>query len=513
MNEAALIYGKSALDRIVSIEVSDAEATIFRELEDGTLDKKVVSNQFWLLASQDPGGWIRLAGNLHYKWGRQFEKRSEFFSARKYYVRSGYDTYAIYDPKESFMVKDGYTYFKKMKVEDVSVLSFDIEATSLSPSDPGAMVLIISNTFRKNGKISRRMFTYDQYPSFHDMIEDWVTWVREVDPSVICGHNIESYDLSYLAILMDQHGYTLNLGRDGSPARFDSYESRFRKDQTQDLHYHKCRIYGREIVDTMFLAIKHDIVAKRYESYALKKIVEFEGWEVPGRIHYDASQIRFQYKIPEEWEKIKAYAMFDADDSLTLYDKMVPSQFYIAQSVPKSFQSVVESASGSQINALLVRSYLQDAHSIPKATDYQEFEGAISFGKPGIYTNCLSFDVASLYPSVMLEYEVYDKQKDPKGHFISMLSYFTQTRLTYKKLAKETGEKYYDDLQNSFKILANSFYGFMGAAGLNFNSPDRAAFVTEKGREVLSKAIEWASGRPATEFIFDRNNDHEEVSE
>jgi len=63
---------------------------------------------------------------------------------------------------------------------------------------------------------------------------------------------------------------------------------------------------------------------------------------------------------------------------------MSPAIFYFTQLIPKSFQSVVESASGAQLNSLMVRSYMQQGHSIPKATEGADFEGAISFGIPGI---------------------------------------------------------------------------------------------------------------------------------
>jgi len=101
----------------------------------------------------------------------------------------------------------------------------------------------------------------------------------------------------------------------------------------------------------------------------------------------------------------------------------------------------------------------------------------------------------------MLEYNVCEPAKDPKRYFTQSLAYFTHTRLEYKKLAKETGNAYYDDLQNAFKILVNSYYGFMGSTGLLFNAPDKAAFVTEKGREILSTAIEWATSQPASTFL------------
>jgi DNA polymerase, archaea type len=488
-----LIYGKDETKRIVSIETMESAAAleVFVEDENNNVGSHLVSNRYWILSNQNiDGSFTRLNGNLHYKYGKQFVTRSEFISFKKQHQRS--DLYSIYDPKESAMVKDGITYFKGMKPHDVSILSFDIETTTLDPTAPGASVLLISNTLRKGNKVERKLFAYTDHDSDVDMVNAWCDWVKEKNPSIICGHNIYSFDLKYLYEYMDKMGYDLRLGRNDTNIRFEEYESKFRVDGTRDLHYHKVRCYGRELVDTMFLAYKYDI-GRKYESYGLKKIIAQEGLEAKDRIFYDASQIRFKYKDPAEWELIKQYCLHDADDALKLFDLMSPPFFYMTQSVPKSFQSMIESASGSQINSVMVRSYLQEKHSIPKPSPTAEYEGAISFGNPGVYRNVFKVDVASLYPSIMIEYKVHSSQKDPNKNFLNLVQTFTERRLYHKSLAKK--DKYHDDMQAAFKIFINSCYGFLGSTGLNFNMPEGAAFVTKTGRDILSKSIEWAESK------------------
>jgi DNA polymerase I len=491
VNYDPLIYGKNDLERIVSIEVKDDTIEVFCESPEGLVYTEQLPNTFWILAEDKlDKDFERLEGDLAFKWGKLYNSRSRFMADRYNYKSHG--VYSIYNHKEAAMLKDGLTYFKGMKHNEVSCLSFDIESTSLEKDD-SAHVLLISNTFRRNGQTGRKLFSYENYADEGEMLKAWADWVRdEIDPSIMLGHNIFSYDLPYMAYVADRHGVELNLGRDGSCLTFDTYESKFRKDANQFYHYFKSHVYGRELVDTMFLAIKYDAVLRKYESYGLKQIIKQEGLEIDNRPFYDASKIRFNYKDPVEWEKIKAYAEQDGDDALALYDLMAPPFFYITQSVPKPYQLVLESASGSQINSVMVRSYLQEGHSIPKASEAIPYEGAISFGNPGIYENVYKIDVASLYPSIMIECQVYDAEKDPKGYFLSLVKTFTERRLEHKKLAK--GDKYYDDLQNAEKIFINSCYGFLGTNGLNFNQPDGAAFVTETGRKILQTAIDWATG-------------------
>lgn len=492
-----LIFGRNDIEGIVSLEVKDGIAQLFIENENG-IKVKEIKNRYWILAPRtyrELSGWFKLKGNLHYQYGMQFNTRNEFLEAKS--LLRGRDIYSIYDDKESLMVKDGVTYFKNLKLTDVSVLSFDIETTTLDLNDK-AKVLLISNTFKKGDRIEKKLFAYDDYETPGHMFVEWCNWVRSVDPSVITGHNIFAFDLMYIKHCADQLDVPLKLGRDGTEARWNDYISKKRKDQTQDLHYYRCFIYGREIIDTMFLAINYDIATKKYESYGLKSIIKTEGLEKEDRTFYDASKIRFNYENPIEWDKIKTYCKDDSDDALALYFLMAPSSFLSCQMIPKSFQSVGYSATGSQINSMMVRSYLQDGHSIPQATLVSPFEGAISLGYSGVYSNCWKVDVSGLYPSIMIQYEVHDKVKDPNGNFTKIIYTLTEERLKNKKIAKETGNTYYKDLEQSQKILANSCYGFMGTQGLNFNFPEGAEFITRTGREILNKAIDWSKEKSFT---------------
>jgi DNA polymerase elongation subunit (family B) len=52
-------------------------------------------------------------------------------------------------------------------------------------------------------------------------------------------------------------------------------------------------------------------------------------------------------------------------------------------------------------------------------------------------------------------------------------------------------------LQNTFKILLNSFYGYLGFAQGHFGDFDAAARVTQIGRDVLKKMIDWLNARGA----------------
>lgn len=496
--QSKLIFGKDPTPHVVAAEVVDQDLVLYKENLDGSIIKQVRPNYYWLVTNKNHSEVFQpLKGNLHYKWIKTFRDLDKYRKARE--TGYQYDTFIIYDPIEAALVYTGITFFKESKIHDVSVLSFDIESDGLVKHDK-SIIYLISNTFRRKGKITRKLFTIKDYSTEAEMYTAWCDWVREMDPSVILGHNIYGYDFPYLAHCAAKAGVKLNLGRNGSELRFHDREAKFRKDSSQFYKYFQAKIFGRQVIDTFFLSLKYDF-GRKYESYNLKQIIKQEGLEVKERQFYDASKIKDNYEIPDEWEKIKNYCIFDSDDSLALYDLMAPSFFYLTQSVPKSFEAINNSATGSQINSFLLRSYLQNGHSIPKKSPIAEYEGAISFGVPGLYKNVFKIDVKSEYPSIIRQYKVYDKKKDPDAHFLQMVNYFTIDRLKNKQKAKETKDRYYSDLEQSSKIFINSSYGMLGAQGLNFNSPKLAAFVTEKGRETVSNAIKWASGQDLTYWL------------
>lgn len=488
----SLIFGRDQTQGVVNITLKDDRVHLYKESKDG-VTCEVIDYAPWVLSPRKLKPYSeRLKGEQFYKYITT-TTTEKFLAAQDSWNR---DMWLPRQTEECFTLCEGVTYFKGLKVEDVSILSFDIETNGLKMNE-NSLVYLISNTFRKNGKVVKKLFSVEDYSNDGHMIKAWCDWVREMDPSILTGHNIFAYDLPFLAHC---HGQELPLGRDGSGLVFASKLSKFRKDGSQQYEYHNARVTGREIIDTFFLSIKYDI-ARDFPSYGLKPIVKHLGLQKEDRTLIDASKINEYFSNRNKvgpaaamWPKVKTYAIEDSEDSLKLYDLMIPAYFYLAQSVPKTLQQMINEASGSQLDSLMIRSYLQEGHSQPRTSGKAEFEGAISMGLPGKYNWVCKADIASLYPSVMLQYNIHDPNKDPNNNMIKMLTYFRDERLLNKRLAKETGDKYYDDMQNAQKIMINSMYGFMGAGFLLYNYPKGAAEVTRKGREILLKGVEWATG-------------------
>ena len=494
----ALIHGKNTVLGITALEVVDDEEDTFVQIwfKDGS-SKKLPYKRWVLIDKQVDMLCKPLEGENVFKYIRYFSSKTEIeeFCGR---YRKSRKIFRLWNDREAAMALHGIGLFKGLGLEDVSVLGFDIEAAGLT-HDEDSEVFLITNVLKKGGVYIEKHFRLDEWKNSAEMIDAWCAWVRENDPDVLCPWNGFGYDLPYLEHVAKMGKTKLSLGRDGSKVEFKKKPSEKRVDGSTSWTYHKAHIFGRHIVDGMFLAVTYDVFRK-YPTWRLKDIAAFEGLHKPDRTFVDASKIAQYWLDPVMRENVVKYGIDDSYDSIKLFELMIPAFFYTAQSVAKPFEEMMQGATGAWINSIMVRSYLQQGETIPEADEPVYVKGGMSYGIPGVYSNVAKWDVVSMYPSIILEHGLYPVKKDPRKYFLQLMLHFTEQRLEQKAKFKTTGIKIYDDLQGASKIFINSGFGAMGTPGLNFNDFSVANAITRHGRNTLKLAIEWATGKKVTEW-------------
>jgi len=156
---------------------------------------------------------------------------------------------------------------------------------------------------------------------------------------------------------------------------------------------------------------------------------------------------------------------------------------------------VIVRGNATRINGLFLREYFRQKHSIPELPLPQSFEGGYTdIFFTGVARNVWHCDVASLYPSIMLRFDCFPVS-DRLQIFRHLLTDLRRFRLDAKarmRAAKAPAEqRHLEAFQNTFKILINSFYGYLGFAQGHFADFDAAARVTQIGRDLLKKMIDW----------------------
>ena len=203
-------------------------------------------------------------------------------------------------------------------------------------------------------------------------------------------------------------------------------------------------------------------------------------------------------------ERFRKRALCAVRETRAVADLLSPSYFIQAQIFPYNYQDVIVRGNATRINALFLREYLRQRHTIPEMPMARSFEGgytAIYF--TGVARNVWHCDIASLYPSIMLQFDCFPvtDQLQIFRHLLTDLRSFRLEAKGQMQLADKEGNRrrwhHLHALQNTFKILINSFYGYLGFAQGHFADFDAAARVTQIGRELLQKMIDWLNERGA----------------
>ncbi|HZO80520.1 MAG TPA: DNA polymerase domain-containing protein [Candidatus Binataceae bacterium] len=500
-----LLFGDPAEPGIVAIEVASPGALeIFRRSGGALVHERRPIKLFALLADaamlkglRAPHELERLAGDFALRWLATFERTDALDAARRHLRKATGKSpgapdapYLILaDPVEQYLILTGATFFIGMEFGDLRRMQLDIE-TYISrgfefPSAARDGDRIIAIALRDSSGFEQ-VLRGDRMDE-RAMLEELVRIVAARDPDVIEGHNLFRFDLEYLEARARRHRVRLALGRGGG--EMSARASRLQIAE-RTIAYRRYDIPGRSIVDTWILAQHYDIASRELEGFGLKELAQHFRIAAPERVYIDPARISeyFDHR-PEE---LYAYAADDVRETAALAELLAPSYFVQAQIFPYSYQNVVLRGNATKIDALMMRAYLARRHSIPLPQPPSEVMGGYTeVRRCGVARRVLHCDVTSLYPSLMLHYG-HAPAGDRLGVFLRMLGDLRSFRVQAKAAVREldgAARRNLEALQQTFKILINSFYGYLGFALGHFNDFVQANAVTRRGRELIQAAV------------------------
>jgi DNA polymerase, archaea type len=400
--------------------------------------------------------------------------------------------YYLNDPVHQHLLLTGQTLFKSMSFDDLVRLQLDIETYCAeefefsNPLRPEDRIIVISVSDNRGWERVISGKDLDEKA----MLEELVGEITSRDPDVIEGHNLFNFDLDYIQIRAKHHKIPLALGR--KARLLGSHPSRLQIAE-RTVTYRKFEAYGRHIVDTWLLSQMYDVVSRDLESYGLKDVARHFHVNRPDRTYINPERVNWYFE--NDPETLIAYALDDVRETRAVSEILSRSFFYQTQIFPYSFQNTVVRGNATKIDALLLREYLRAGHSIPKPPTVKEFPGGYTdIFYQGVIHRVLYCDIQSLYPSIMLAFRYYP-QRDTLSIFPSLLSDLKAFRIQAKDMKKNAATReeaaYFEALQSTFKILINSFYGYLGFPYGHFSDPDSAEKVTAAGREMIKGMVGW----------------------
>ena len=515
-----ILFGHDSTPALIAFEVEGLDRIkIFSRETDRTLSESAAFRPFLLLEGEE---WLKgwsgdaevepLAGSAPFNRVAFFPDLKRFEEARTHLQKKAGKTSSapdapflyINDPVHQYLLLSGRTHFLGLNFGDLKRLQIDIETYCQAGFE-------FPNPLRESDRITaialadssgwERLISGKEYGEA-EMLHELVREIQGRDPDVIEGHNLFRFDLEYIEARAKKHGVELKLGRDGSS--LGGHASRMQIAE-RTIAYRKYEIFGRHIIDTWILAQHYDVSARELAGYGLKQIARHFDIASPDRTYIPAEKASWYFD--HDPDTLFRYSLDDVRETRALSELLSPSYFTEAQIFPYSYQNVALRGNATKIDSLFLREHLFRRQSIPRPDPAQEVVGGFTDVEyQGVASRVLHCDVTSLYPSIMLVYDYFPK-RDELRIFPSLLSDLREFRVKAKELARTAEAKeariYFSALQSTFKILINSFYGYLGFEMGHFNDYEAANQVTAKGRELIQAAVAWLKQKGATVIEVD----------
>ena len=505
-----MLFGPDPTPRIVAIELGETGTVkVYRREKNGSTVAEVEPFRPFVWCDSDVVDLgiesEKLEGDLKYGWLVTVDSWKELVALRNGLKNAGRDFFAFSDPVQHYLAATGRTLFKELPFEELKrmqleVLSFEETVAGVADAGPSDHIMSIALSDNSGWEELLIVDPKNIEESEHAALKRLTAIVKERDPDVIEGHNLFRFDLPYLVSRAKKAKTKLDWGRaDGflrsRPSRLQIAE--------KTIDYPKFVVGGRHFVDTFLLAQFYDVGMRTLSGFERVDVARYFGFCSSEELSTLTGK-QLQRVYIDNDERFRQRALCAVRETRAVADLLSPSYFIQAQIFPYNYQDVIVRGNATRINALFLREYFRQRHSIPEMPMVRGFEGGYTdIFFTGVARNVWHCDIASLYPSVMLQFDCFP-QTDELQIFRHLLTDLRSFRLESKadmRAAEKSGDtaraRHFQALQNTFKILINSFYGYLGFAQGSFADFDAAARVTQIGRDLLKKMIEWLNARGA----------------
>src|SRR5213080_96635 len=502
-----ILFSADPTARIVAIELGETGTVkVHRRGKDGSTIVEVEPFHPFVWADSDVVDLgieaEKLEGDLRYGWLITVDSWKELVAMRNGLKKANRDFFALTDPVQHYLTATGRTLFKELPFEElkrmqVEVLSFEEPVAGVPDAGPTDHIMSIALSDSTGWEELIVVDPKNVAESEPTALKRLTSLIKERDPDVIEGHDLFRFDLPYLVARARKTKTKLDWGRSGGFLR--SRPSRLQIAE-KTIDYPKYAVDGGHFVDTFLLSQFYDVGMRTLSGFERVDVARHFGLCDSEELS-SLSGKELQRAYLQNEDRFRKRALCAVRETRAVAELLSPSYFIQAQIFPYNYQDVIVRGNATRINALFLREYFRQRHSIPEMPMVRGFEGGYTdIFFTGVARNVWHCDVTSLYPSVMLQFDCFP-QTDQLQIFRHLLTDVRTFRLEAKAKmrAEQDPEKQHhlQALQNTFKILINSFYGYLGFAQGHFADFDAAARVTQIGRDLLKKMIDWLNAHGA----------------
>ena len=507
--------------------------------------KEAMSTHGILIEKLDTHGDERMEKGLKYmvKTTKSYSNLVNFFKGGGLdpWGRDNSEHIMILPPTEQYLCQKGKRLFKGFdEYDEVHRFVFDIETTGLSPEDSSIFLIGM-----KDNKGYEKVIAANDEEEERQLIIEFFKIINHLKPTLIGGYNSAFFDFPFIIRRAEILGLSpKNIIKTLNPEVSFRQKDGILKLANEMEDYIQMQMWGYNVVDIAHAVRRAQAINSDIKSWGLKYITQFIGAEKEnrvyvkgdkiGKIYFDNKDYYFNPKtggykevgapgtenlmerFPGHYEKvngnyiIERYLYDDIWETMIVDEEFNQANFLLAKLVPTTYERLSTMGTATLWKMIMASWSYKHGLAIPKKGDKRPFTGGLSrLLAVGYSTDVLKLDYSSLYPSIQLVHDVFPKC-DVTGAMKSMLKYFRDTRIRYKKLAEQHSKtdpklsSQYGRKQLPIKIFINAFFGSLSAPHVfPWGDMDMGEQITCTGRQYLRQMIMWFMSRGYKPLVMD----------
>jgi DNA polymerase I len=400
-----------------------------------------------------------------------------------------------------------------LKTLAFSMTAYSHEGTPKADRNP----VVILSTVTQSG--AEKQFIAGANRDDKPVIQAFIAYIREYDPDVIVSYGANTTDWAYLQQRCRQNGILLKFDRAG----FEPHTSVYG-------HVSTTGIINLDLMDFsgMFPEVKVKTLSNLAENLGVTAGEGIVG-DVLFADYWDSDEKRgrlLQFSL-DSAHRVYGVASLLLDFAI---------QLSALTSLP--LDQVMSAATGFRVEWYLIKRAQRTGEIVPRRVEqtYMTYAGGLVLSpKKGLHENIAVLDFKSMYPNIMITYNLspdtyiqpgdpepvesvyvapevgYRFRKSPPGFFKEALTYLLEVRgvirQKMKTLTPRTVEyQVLDARQKAVKILTNAAYGYAGWVGARWYIKPVAEAASAWGRHIILAASQMAQKAGLTVIYGDTDS-------
>ncbi len=418
--------------------------------------------------------------------------------------------------QETLIAKEHPRPIAKEEPPSLDLFSFSTLSVSKTgaPSpirDPIQIISWITNTNTNDVILTRA-------DSDQSTIQKFGTDVTKINPDFVLSFEGNSIHWPYLVKRANKTMTPLKVGRDRGPPHQSLYG-----------HY---SLIGRANVDLLNFA--DDLYEVKIKT--IENVAKYLGIQLADQKPIDETAYFDHASKPEQRKILVKQVELQTDTILKIGEEAIDYVIQISALSGLPPDQAIAAAVGFRVDNYLMMETHNLGQLIPPRTEQPiiPYKGAIVLEpKVGLHDNVASLDFSSMYPSLMIKYNIspdtlvagkdrdddvfevpevkHRFRKNPSGFYRIVLTKLIEARKATKAELKRTtrSDPRYPLLkarEKAIKVMTNAVYGYAGWAGARWYSKEVAESAAALGRETINRAISLAKSLGLTVFYGDTDS-------